>query len=590
MSMPDAESSPLALLLQALAWNGLFAALVAAVLVSGLRLARVRWPAAWEAAWWLVLLRLMLPPSLSSPFSARTLVASVWAWLAHRAPEAPATAPVEVWVAFSPATTLISTSGITWAVALFGLWVTGAALTASWIGWRVWRHRRIAAVATAVSEPALVAAGERWRLRLGVRRPVVIVTSDRCLSPFAAGLARPRIFLPESVVVWPTARLEPVIAHEMAHLARWDEVRILLAGAVASLHFFNPLVWIALRQLAVAREQACDERVLRLRALPAASYAESLLWVLRLPVLGPASEQTLLGLASGKETIHMRLVTILSQPARRPHLALLLAFVVGTGLLLLPMGRGVSADPSPTVQAAAEPAPGAPAPGHTPRPSLLPTEIDGEPIVMIGELIQPPVPVFQSQPVYPAEARKARVVGIVILKTVIDTTGVVRDVEVVRGLPMGLSEAAVEAVRQWRYNPATLDSRPVPVYLTITVRFSLRDDPPESSGEFSILQPQSDPASVQRGQAIMQAVLPVLAALSSPELKREEQTIHDNRFRLVATTDSMDRVNGYLAVLESSPVFRNATLRSSEPADGRFRIVLEADLVPEAIPTPAPAM
>lgn len=587
--MPDPQSSPFDLLLHALIWNSVFAVLAAAMLTSALRLARVRWPAAWEAAWWLVLLRLVLPPSLSSPFSARTLVASAWAWLAQRVPEAPAAAPVDVSVVFSPATTASSTAGITWAVAVFGLWASGAALTASWIGWRVWLHRRIAAAATVVSDPVIVAAGERWRARLGVRRPVALVTSDRCLSPFASGILRPRIFLPEDVASWPTARLEPVIAHEMAHLARWDEVRILLAGAVASLHFFNPLVWIALRQLAVAREQACDERVLRLRALPAASYAESLLWVLRLPILGPASEQTLLGLASGKETIHMRLVTILGHPARRPHLAFLLTFVVGVGAFLLPMGRGLTANPTPAPSPAAVPAAEALQPPATPIPSQLPTEIDGNPIVMIDESIQPPVPVFQDPPVYPEEARKARVVGIVILRTIIDTAGVVRDVEVARGLPMGITEAAVDAVKQWRYDPATLDGRPVPVYLTVTVRFSLHKDPPGSPGELSILHTQNEPASVQARQAIMRAVLPVLVALSSPELKGEEQTIQDNRFRFVATTDSMDRVNGYLAAIESSPIFRNATLRSSEPVDGRFRIVLEADLVPEAIPTPPPS-
>lgn len=587
--MPDPHSSPLNLLLHALIWNSVFAVLAAAMLTSALKLARVRWPAAWEAAWWLVLLRLVLPPSLSSPFSARTLVSSAWAWLAHRASEAPAAAPVDVSVVFSPAPTASSTLGITWAIAVFGLWASGAALTAFCIGWRVWWHRRIAASSNAVSDPAIVAACERWRLRLEVRRPVVIATSDRCLSPFAAGLARPRIFLPESVAAWPTERVEPVIAHEMAHLARWDELRILLAGVVASLHFFNPLVWIALRQLAASREQACDERVLQMRAFPASSYAESLLSVLRLPVLGPVSGRALLGLASGKETIRMRLVTILGHPARRPHLAFLLTFVVGVGAFLLPMGRAVTADPTPAPSPAAVPATEAMRPPATPMPSQLPTEIDGEPIVMIGESIKPPVPIFQGQPVYPAEARKARVVGVVILRTIIDTAGVVRDVEVARGLPMGLSEAAVDAVKQWRYNPATLDSRPVPVYLTVTVRFSLREDPPGSPGQLSILHSQNDPPSLQADQVILRTVLPVLVALSSPELKREEQTIQDNRFRLVATTDSMDRVNGYLALLENSAVFRNATLRSSEPVDGRFRIVLEADLVPEAIPTPPPS-
>ncbi|HPW55433.1 MAG: TonB family protein [Thermoanaerobaculaceae bacterium] len=586
--MPDPHSSSLHLLLHALVWNSIFAALAAALLTSALKLARVRWPAAWEAAWWLVLLRLVLPPSLSSPFSARTLVASAWAWLAHRAPEARAAAPVDVSVTFSPATTASSASGIPWAIVVFGLWASGATLTALCIGWRVWRHRRIAASSTTVSDPAIVAACERWRLGLGVRRPVVIATSDRCLSPFAAGLARPRIFLPESVVAWPTERVEPVIAHEMAHLARWDEARILLAGVVTSLFFFNPLVWIALRQLAASREQACDERVLQMRAFPASRYVESLLAVLRLPVLGPVSERALLGLASGKELIKMRLVTILGHPARRPHLVFLVTFVVGVGAFLLPMGRAVTAGPTPAPSPTAVPVTAAMQPPATPVASPLPTEIDGEPIVMIGGSVQPPVPIIQSPPVYPVEARTARVSGVVILKTIIDTAGVVRDVEILRGLPMGISEAAVETVKQWRYEPATLDGRPVPVYLNVTVRFALHEDPP---GQLSIHHLQNERWLLQMDQAIWRAVFRALVGLSvsSPELTFEDQTIQDNRFRLVATTDSMDRVDGYLARLERSRVFRSVTLRSSEPVDGRFRIVLEADLDPEAIPTPPPS-
>jgi len=584
--VPDPHASAFDVLLHAVAWNSVYAALAAAVLASALKLARVRWPAAWEAVWWLVLLRLVLPPSLSSPFSARALLAGAWAWLEPGAAEPPLAAPVEVSVAFSPATAPASTTGLTWTVAICGLWAIGAALTATSIAWQLWRHRRIAASAVPVADPDLVAAGERWRLRLGVRRPVVITASDACLSPFAAGLARPRVFLPEAVAAWPTARVEPVIAHEMAHLARWDELRILLAGLVASLHFFNPLVWIALRRLAVAREQACDERVLQLRAFSASSYAESLLSVLRLPVLGPVSERALLGLASGKETIRMRLFAILGEPARRPHLAVLLVCAVGVGAFLLPMGRAVNADPTPAPSptAAVEPSPA------PPKVSQLPKEIDGEPVVVIDESITPPVPTLQGPPVYTEEARKARVQGVVILKTVIDTAGVVRDVEVLRGLPMGLTEAAVEAVEQWRYEPAKRDGRPVPVYLTVTVQFSLREDPPGSPGELSILYSQNEPLSMERTRAILKAVFPVLVALRSPELKREEQTIQDNRFRLVATTDSMDRVKGYLAVLENSPLFRNATLGSSEPVDGRFRIVIEAEFVPDAIPTPAPPM
>jgi protein TonB len=92
----------------------------------------------------------------------------------------------------------------------------------------------------------------------------------------------------------------------------------------------------------------------------------------------------------------------------------------------------------------------------------------------IGGDIVPPVKVFSPQPGYTEEARQARVQGIVILQAIIDPQGSVTDVRVLKGLPEGLAEAAVATVRTWRFKPATLEGKPVPVYYNFTVNFSLQ--------------------------------------------------------------------------------------------------------------------
>ena len=76
-------------------------------------------------------------------------------------------------------------------------------------------------------------------------------------------------------------------------------------------------------------------------------------------------------------------------------------------------------------------------------------------------------------PVYPAIARAAHLEGVVILEAVIREDGRVRDVRVLRSIPL-LDAAAVEAVRQWRFTPTLLNGEPVPVVMTITVAFRLR--------------------------------------------------------------------------------------------------------------------
>jgi protein TonB len=76
-------------------------------------------------------------------------------------------------------------------------------------------------------------------------------------------------------------------------------------------------------------------------------------------------------------------------------------------------------------------------------------------------------------PVYPAIAQAARVSGLVIVQATIGVDGQVTDAVVLRSVPL-LDEAALEAVRQWRYTPTRLDGQPVAVVMTVTVSFQLR--------------------------------------------------------------------------------------------------------------------
>lgn len=86
--------------------------------------------------------------------------------------------------------------------------------------------------------------------------------------------------------------------------------------------------------------------------------------------------------------------------------------------------------------------------------------------------IEAPLKITDKSPVYPAIATAAHIQGLVILEATIDETGQVVDVKVLRSVP-ALDAAAVEAVRQWRYRPALLNGMPVPVIVTVTVRFTL---------------------------------------------------------------------------------------------------------------------
>ena len=95
----------------------------------------------------------------------------------------------------------------------------------------------------------------------------------------------------------------------------------------------------------------------------------------------------------------------------------------------------------------------------------------GQP-VRVGGAIKAPVQINKVQPVYPAEALAAKVQGIVILEAIIGVDGGVTDTKVLRSVPL-LDEAAMNAVRQWRYTPTLLNGAPVAVIMTVTVTFNL---------------------------------------------------------------------------------------------------------------------
>jgi len=91
----------------------------------------------------------------------------------------------------------------------------------------------------------------------------------------------------------------------------------------------------------------------------------------------------------------------------------------------------------------------------------------------VGGNLRQPTKVHDARPVYPAEARSARVQGVVIIEAIIDPSGSVANARVLRSIPL-LDQAALEAVSQWRFTPTELNGQPVGVMMTITVNFTLQ--------------------------------------------------------------------------------------------------------------------
>ena len=111
-------------------------------------------------------------------------------------------------------------------------------------------------------------------------------------------------------------------------------------------------------------------------------------------------------------------------------------------------------------------------------PHEVPAEINAPGALRVGGDVKAPIVISRVEAIYTDEARKAKVSGIVILEALVDKTGHVKDVAILKPLPFGLDQAAVDAVKQWVFKPGTLNGQPVDVIFNLTVNFRL-DTPPQ---------------------------------------------------------------------------------------------------------------
>ena len=148
---------------------------------------------------------------------------------------------------------------------LFAVWACGAAATYAW--WLV-RWLRMGAILRNASPLQLDA-------------PIPIKSSPALLEPGLFGVVRPVLVLPEGIVASLTRQqLDAILAHELTHWRRHDNLSAALHMIVEGLFWFHPLVWWIGRRLVVERERACDEAVIQSRCERKA-YAEAILTVCR---------------------------------------------------------------------------------------------------------------------------------------------------------------------------------------------------------------------------------------------------------------------------------------------------------------------
>ncbi|MEM1127019.1 MAG: M56 family metallopeptidase [Bacteroidota bacterium] len=314
--------------------------------------------------------------------------APVTTWTAPAAPRPPvepmpvvAPAPTAWWAA-----PLHWLSGLSLASLLLIVWLTGLVAVAvrmlvAYLGVDLMVRR-----SARVDEDDWHLLAEDAAQALGVERQVRLRWSSWTAVPLCVGLRRPTIVLPLDAHTWSPERRRVVLLHEMAHIKRRDSLTQLLAHVACAVHWPNPLVWVAARQLQMERECACDDAVLRAGTRPT-DYAATLLDTARRLKATPWPTQVALAIARPSQ-LEGRLLSILDE--NRPRRALnrvgrlLTVAVVVT--LVLPLSALTAVPTLPEAGAWSPPPPAFPEPPAAPAPAPTafpgPTTVSPPPIAL----------------------------------------------------------------------------------------------------------------------------------------------------------------------------------------------------------------
>jgi TonB family protein len=401
-------------------WQGLLAAFLlwTALFILRNRSARVRYAASCVALAGMAILP-VLTAFLVYTAPAASLASPAWA---ATTPPAHAAMPGIAAASFNWASWLTL-----WALPLWTLGVLFFSLRLVWASRQISALRRQAQPA----EAALLAIVANLQERMMLARPLRVLVSAVADCPSVVGWFRPVLLLPTATVLGLTPQqLEAVLAHELAHILRYDYLVNMLQAVVETLLFYHPAVWWASARIRQERELCCDDLAVE-SCGDALCYARALTRLERLRVTTP---RLALGSAGGPLLYRIQRLAGDEGWQRGPSkLAGILALSLGLlcFTLNMPWARGQQPDarvpePAPAVEASVPDEPG------------VRVDLGGASVI------------HRDDVEYPEAAVERGIQGTVVVEATLDADGVVNDARVLSG-PLELRKAALESVLQWRF-------------------------------------------------------------------------------------------------------------------------------------------
>ncbi len=313
--------------------------------------------------WMIVLLKLVLPTTLSSPTSPAYWFGNELHSMIPEEPLAmssptdmPIAAPALTGLESSPvsfAETIAPASSMTWQGCVFLAWLAAVLIMTALLIQRAFFVRRLIAESGKASD-AIMNTLERAREQMGIGKAIALRLSPAAASPAVCGLLRPTILIPRGLPDEIDPRhLKSILLHELAHIKRADLWVNSIQAIVQIIYIYNPLLWVANAVIRKVREQAVDEMVLVAMGDQAEEYPRTLVNISRLAFGSPGLSLRLIGVVESKKALIGRIKHITSRPF--PTNAKLgiggLVVVMILCAVLLPMARAQKTEEKPAVPA-----------------------------------------------------------------------------------------------------------------------------------------------------------------------------------------------------------------------------------------------
>lgn len=323
------------------------------------------WPRLRLTLWTVLLLKLILPPDLTSPWSLLSWQEPPAAAVFQQAgssqkvqalpPSGIHPALAAAWARSRPA----AEASLDWrrlaGRGLFCLWALGVLLVAA-LRLRSWhRMRRLRREGAKEAVPASVLRDARRAASLmGLRRLPRIILDDRVRTPLVTGLLRPCIVIPRGWAQGSPRRLGVALLHEMAHLRRKDLWLRAAASLLANLYWFHPAVHLMSRRLEALSEVCCDGTVVRAVPEQADGYRQALLQAARELLEGPSERPSWLhaGWQGSSSLLLQRLKGLERLPGAPFHLQRLVAVLLALSMVLTVLPMGATPDSAAALPAA----------------------------------------------------------------------------------------------------------------------------------------------------------------------------------------------------------------------------------------------